>query len=41
MDDAPLVYYQFPLAVMLTRPNVQGMVVYPDQIMRFEVGWLK
>ena len=38
VDDAPLVYYQFPLAIMLARPNVQGMVVYPDQIMRFEVG---
>jgi peptide/nickel transport system substrate-binding protein len=41
VDDAPLVYYQFPLTVMLTRPNVQGMQVYADGIMRFEVGWLK
>lgn len=41
VGDAPLVYYLFPPAVMLARPNVQGMVVYPDQIMRFEVGWLK
>ncbi len=41
VDDAPLVYYQFPLSFMLSRPNVQGMVVYPDQIMRFEAGWLK
>ena len=41
VDDAPFVYYEFPLTVMLTRPNVQGMQVYADGIMRFEVGWLK
>jgi len=41
VDDAPLVYYEFPLAIMATRPNVQGMLLYPDQIMRFETGWLK
>jgi len=40
-DDAPTVYYQFPLSFMLTRPIVQGMTLYPDAIMRFETGWLK
>ncbi len=40
-DDAPTVYYQFPLSFMLTRPTIQGMALYPDAIMRFETGWLK
>ncbi len=40
-DDAPTVYYQFPLSFMLTRPTIQGMTLYPDAIMRFETGWLK
>jgi len=41
VDDAPLVYYRAGLSVMLTRPNLQGMVLYPDNIMRFETGWFK
>jgi len=41
VDDAPLVYYRFGLSYMLARPNVQGMQLYADQIMRFEAGWLK
>jgi len=41
VDDAPIVYYRFPLSYMLSRPNVQGMQLYADQIMRFESGWLK
>ncbi len=41
VDDAPLVYYRFALSYMLARPNVQGMQLYADQIMRFESGWLK
>jgi len=41
IEEAPLVYYAFGLAVMLARPNVQGMQLYADQIMRFESGWLK
>ncbi|MCA1724833.1 MAG: ABC transporter substrate-binding protein, partial [Thermomicrobia bacterium] len=40
-EDAPTVYYQFPLSFMLTRPTIQGMTLYPDAIMRFETGWLK
>jgi len=40
-DDAPLVYYRAGLSQMLTRPNLQGMVLYPDNIMRFETGWFK
>ncbi|MDQ2786170.1 MAG: ABC transporter substrate-binding protein [Chloroflexota bacterium] len=41
VDDAPLIYYRFPISFMLSRPNVQGMQLYADQIMRFEAGWLK
>ena len=41
VDDAPLVYYRAGLVVLLTRPNIQGMTLYPDGIMRFETGWLK
>ena len=41
VDDAPLAYYRAGLSVLLTRPNIQGMVLYPDNIMRFETGWLK
>jgi peptide/nickel transport system substrate-binding protein len=41
VDDAPLIYYRFPISFMLSRPNVQGMQLYADQIMRFETGWLK
>ncbi len=40
-DDAPTVYYQHPLSFLLARPAVQGMVLYPDAIMRFETGWLR
>ncbi len=40
-DDVPSVYYNYPLSVLLTRPAVQGMTLYPDGIMRFEGGWLK
>jgi peptide/nickel transport system substrate-binding protein len=41
VDDAPLIYYRFPISFMLSRPNVQGMTLTADQIMRFETGWLK
>ena len=40
-DDVPTVYYQHPLSLLLSRPNVQGMALYPDSIMRFETGWIK
>ena len=41
VDDASFVFYRFPLSFLLTRPNVQGMTLYPDQIMRFEAASLK
>ena len=41
VDDAPMVWYGFAPAYLLTRPNVQGMQAYADQIMRFDVAWLK
>jgi peptide/nickel transport system substrate-binding protein len=41
VDDAPFIFYRFAPSIMATRPNVQGMKLYPDQIMRFATGWLK
>lgn len=41
VEDAPFVFYRFNPAFMLARPNVQGMQLYPDQIMRFVTGSLK
>jgi peptide/nickel transport system substrate-binding protein len=41
VEDAPFVFYRFNPAFMLARPNVQGMQLYPDQIMRFATGSLK
>ncbi len=41
VDDAPFVFYSFGVALLVTRPNVQGTKVYADQIMRFESAWLK
>ena len=40
-EDASFVFYRFNPAFMLARPSVQGMQLYPDQIMRFATGWLK
>lgn len=41
VDDASFIFYRFPLSYLLTRPNVQGMSLYPDQIMRFTAASLK
>ncbi len=41
VDDAPFVFYRFPFSYLLTRPNVLGMQLYADQIMRFEAASLK
>ena len=41
VDDAPMVWWGFAPAYLITRPNVQGMQLYPDFMMRFDVAWLK
>lgn len=41
VENAPLVYYRAALSYLLTRPNVVGMTLYPDSIMRFETASLK
>ncbi len=41
VDDAPMAWFGFAPAYLLLRPNVQGMQVYADQIMRFHAAWLK
>ena len=41
VDDAPMAWWGFAPAYLLTRPNVQGMQLYADYIMRFDVAWLK
>ncbi len=41
VDDAPFVWYTFMPAYLVTRPNVQGMQVYADFMMRFAGAWLK
>jgi len=41
VDDAPMAWWGFAPAYLITRPNVQGMQIYADYIMRFDVAWLK
>ena len=41
VDDAPMAWYGFDPAYLLRRPNVQGMQLYADYIMRFHGAWLK
>ena len=41
VDDAPMAWFGFAPAYLLLRPNVQGVKVYADQIMRFHETWLK
>ncbi len=41
VDDAPMAWWGFAPAYLLTRPNVQGMQVYADFMMRFHEAWLK
>jgi peptide/nickel transport system substrate-binding protein len=41
VDDAPMAWWGFAQAYLLTTPRVQGMQIYADYIMRFDVAWLK
>ncbi len=41
VEDAPMAWWSFAPAYLLTRPNVQGMQVYADFMMRFHEAWLK
>lgn len=41
VEDAPMAWWGFAPAYLLTRPTVQGMQIYADYIMRFDVAWLK
>lgn len=41
VEEAPFAFYGFQPAQLLTRPNVQGMQIYADYIMRFHEVWLK
>jgi peptide/nickel transport system substrate-binding protein len=41
VDDAPMAWYTFEPAYLLMRPNLQGMQIYADYIMRFHAAWLK
>jgi len=41
VDDAPMAWWGFAPAYLLTRPTVQGMDIYADYIMRFHAAWLK
>jgi len=41
VDDAAHAFYYFAPAYLITRPNVQGMQLYPDFMMRFDGAWLK
>ncbi len=41
VDDAPMAWWSFGPAYLITRPNVQGMQVYADFMMRFHEAWLK
>ncbi len=36
-----MAWWGFAPAYLLTRPTVQGMQIYADYIMRFDVAWLK
>ena len=41
VDDAPMAWYAYAPAYLLTRPTVQGMDVYADFMLRFHAAWLK
>ncbi|HET9014535.1 MAG TPA: ABC transporter substrate-binding protein [Thermomicrobiaceae bacterium] len=41
VEDAPMAWWGFAPAYLLTRPTVQGMQIYADYIMRFHTAWLK
>jgi peptide/nickel transport system substrate-binding protein len=41
VDDAPHAFYYFSPNFLITQPKVQGMQLYPDYMMRFDVASLK
>jgi peptide/nickel transport system substrate-binding protein len=41
VDDAPHAFYYFSPNYLITQPKVQGMQLYPDYMMRFDVASLK
>jgi peptide/nickel transport system substrate-binding protein len=41
VDDPARIWYRFGVAVLLTVPKFKGLEPYPDQIIRFQYGWLQ
>lgn len=41
VDDPARVWYSFASSILLTVKALQGLEAYPDQIARFQYGWLK
>jgi peptide/nickel transport system substrate-binding protein len=41
VDDPARVWYRFGVAQLLTTARLKGLVPYPDQIVRFQYGWLQ
>jgi peptide/nickel transport system substrate-binding protein len=41
VDDPARVWYRFGVAQLLTTAKFKGLVPYPDQIIRFQYGWLQ
>ena len=41
VDDPARVWYRFGVAQLLTTAKFKGLVPYPDQIVRFQYGWLQ
>jgi peptide/nickel transport system substrate-binding protein len=41
VDDPARVWYRFGVAQLLTTKKLQGLEPYPDQIIRFQYGWLQ
>ena len=41
VDDAPVAFYGYAPAYLVSQPKVQGVSLYPDFMMRFDSAWLK
>jgi len=41
VDDPARVWYLFRTTQLATAKRVQGLVPYPDGLIRFDVGWLQ
>jgi peptide/nickel transport system substrate-binding protein len=41
VDDPARIWYRFGVALLLTVPKFKGLEPYPDQIVRFQYGWLQ